>query len=86
MSQTVALPDEVASLLGADRDRKVLEAVLVQLYRDGRIGSGAVATLLGMTREAAIRWLGEQGAPYFDETAHELAEDARRAGTLGNRP
>ncbi len=82
MSQSIVLPDEVATLLGTDPSRRVLEAVLVQLYRQGHIGSEAVGRFLGLPRDRAVRWLGEQGAPYFDQSAAELDEDLRSASSL----
>ncbi len=83
MPLTVALPDDVARLLDRNADRQVLEAVLVQLYRGGKLGSGAVGRLLGMTREEAIRWLGQQGAAYFDASPAELDDDVKNARRLG---
>jgi len=47
------LPD-----LGEDPERRVLESVVLNLYREEAIPSGKVAGLLGFSRVEAGRFLG----------------------------
>lgn len=62
----VRIPDEVATLLGDDRDRATLELVLAQLVHEGRVSLGFAGERLGLDRWAAIEWYRARGHPYPD--------------------
>jgi hypothetical protein len=62
----VRIPDEVATLLGEDRDRGTLELVLAQLVHEGRVSLGFAGERLGLDRWGAIEWYRARGYPYPD--------------------
>lgn len=81
MQVIVQLPDEVAAQLGADVPRRVLEAVVLEAYREGRLTSGQVAGALGLNRWETEEFLDQHSAraPY---TLEMLQEDRRTLDRL----
>lgn len=59
------LPDEVVRLLGSPEDaaERAKEALLLQLLRQGRIGQGKVAQLLGIDRWALLDLMAKHQVP-----------------------
>jgi predicted HTH domain antitoxin len=50
--------------MGDDIDRKGLEALAIEGYREGKLSLGKLAELLGFaTTHDANRWLAERGVP-----------------------
>lgn len=81
MQLTVQLPDEVAAQLGPDAQKSVLEAVVADAYREGRLTDGQVARALGLTRWQAEEFLDKHGAR-ASYTLEMLQEDRRTLGRL----
>ncbi len=60
----VTIPDEVVRAFpneGKAADSRVIESVVVELYRDGLISAGKVAELLGLYRLDADALLARKG-------------------------
>jgi predicted HTH domain antitoxin len=69
------LPEELARQLdpsGAEVAARALEAIVVQLFHQGRISSGRAARVLGISRRDFRALLRSWDVPYFDLTAEEL--------------
>ena len=76
MQIQIALPDDVASSLEAkwgSLERKVLEMLVIEAYREGSISVGKVRELLGMsTRLEVDAFLKEKGVYlHYDEVDFE---------------
>lgn len=81
MTVTITIPDEYIGLLGpGDAPRSVLEAIVVEGYRSGRLTSKQVGHLLGFeSRWQTDRFLEERGALFELRTDDVLADaDAAR--------
>lgn len=66
--RTVELDDElVAALEGeqASPEMAAREALVMELFRRGRLGAGRAASLLGQSRVAFARRADDLGIPYF---------------------
>jgi hypothetical protein len=72
MTVHVDLPNELLEKLGQDPERKLLEAVLLQLIHDGEISVGYAGGVLNLDRMEAIAWYTSHGYDYFDQTPDEL--------------
>ena len=90
MQIQIALPDDVATSLEAkwgSLERKLLEILAIEAYRDGSISAGKVRELLGMsTRLEVDAFLKEKGVYlHYDEadleqdlsTMRRLEQDGR---------
>jgi hypothetical protein len=75
MTVQVDLPEEVLELLGQHPERRLLEAVLLQLIRDHQITVGYAGQVLGLRRDDAIKWYTSHGYDYPDLSAEDLADD-----------
>ena len=64
---TVELPDDLARLLGdgASAERRVLEATVVELFRDAKISSGRASELLGIQRQDFLDLLYRKRIPFL---------------------
>ena len=91
MQIQIALPDDVASSLEAkwgSLERKLLEILAIEAYREGSISAGKVRELLGMsTRLEVDAFLKEKGVYlHYDEADLEADrrthERLRREGKL----
>ncbi len=72
---TVRVP-EALELYGKQQlEALAQEALLVQLYWLGKIGSGFAAEALGVTRRAFLELLGHYGLSTFDENM-DVAQEA----------
>jgi predicted HTH domain antitoxin len=78
MQVTLKLPDEIAESLGQEAEvpRRVLEALVLQLYLSEDISLGRLAELLGLSRTEAESFLNHNNArlPY----TREMLEEDRR--------
>jgi predicted HTH domain antitoxin len=80
MQVNIVLPDDIAHSLETrwgNLDRKILEMVAIEVYREGSISTGKIRELLGMaTRLEADAWLQSQGVDLhysntdFDDDRH----------------
>ena len=86
MQVVVQLPDEIAKEIGTDAEiqRRVLEAVALEGYRGGRLTSGQVAELLGLSRWQAEEFLDAHGVKQA-YTLEMLEEDRRTLAQLSDR-
>lgn len=94
MEITISLPDKIAHSLESkwgNIERRLLETVVVQAYREGAISAGKVRELLGMTtRLEADAFLKDKGIHLaYDEAEFEADrqthEQLRREGKLKPR-
>lgn len=82
---TIELPSEILSLVAArkkDIPSRILEYLILELYRLGEISSGKAAQCLGMERFEFVRFASPQGIPYVDMDMDELIADVEHAGKV----
>jgi predicted HTH domain antitoxin len=84
---TITIPEEVANELGPaaeEVERRVLEAVALEGYRNGRFSIGFVGRMLGLSLWEAEEFLDRRGArhPYSEAMLHE---DRRAFGRAPSR-
>ncbi|MDP9312039.1 MAG: UPF0175 family protein [Chloroflexota bacterium] len=72
---TVRVPEALESQGKQQLEALAQEALLVQLYRQGKIGSGFAAEALGISRRAFLELLGPYGVSTFDEDM-DVAQEA----------
>jgi predicted HTH domain antitoxin len=81
----VDLDQDVIAIL-EERRRPVKEAarelIVLELYREGELSSGRAATLLGLTREAFIRFASARSIPYFQIEPDELRRELEADGAV----
>ncbi len=65
--QTVALDDDVAEILAEDGSLEAAtrEALVMELFRRGRLSVGRACDLLHLSRDAFSQRASELGIPYF---------------------
>ena len=66
--ETLTLDGDLAAILAAEHDSiqvAAREAVVMELFRRGRLSIGKACELLCLTREAFARRAAELGIPYF---------------------
>jgi predicted HTH domain antitoxin len=66
--QTVTVDDELAAILRAENgslEAAAREALVVELFRRGRLSIGKACELLSVTREAFAKRMADLGIPYF---------------------
>lgn len=92
MEITISLPDKIACYLEGkwgNLERRLLEAIVLEAYREGAISRGKVRELLGInTRLEADAFLKAKGIYFaYDEADFEADrlthEQLRREGKLG---
>jgi predicted HTH domain antitoxin len=79
---TIELPDDLARNLrdqGGDPSRRILEIVIVEQYRKGKISEGRVGELLGLNFWNTQDLLRKHEA-YLHYSAEQLREDAAAHG------
>jgi predicted HTH domain antitoxin len=89
MAITLALPEEIEEYLeshwNGDLQRKILEAIAVEAYREKTLGITRVRRLLGFEdRWETIRFLSERGVyPNYDE--EDFEKDQRTLASLDEK-
>lgn len=75
--RTVVLDDELAALLEGEKplDEATREALVIDLFRRGRISTGKACELLGLDRTAFIRRANEHNVPVYLTTEKEWEAD-----------
>lgn len=69
-------------LWGSQLDRKGLEALAIEAYRERHLSVGKLAELLGFaTSQQADQWLGERGVA-LNYSPEDYAKDCRVLGRL----
>lgn len=85
----VSLPAQVVQLIdpaGTNVSARVAEALVLELFVEGRISSGKAAELLGISKDTFRELLDERGIPYFQQTIEEVLEDAQVAASARSDP
>ena len=75
--RTVELEDELAALLEQEKplDQAAREAIVMGLFRRGRLSIGRACGLLSLDRAAFARRADELDIPYFQMTAEDWAAE-----------
>ena len=79
---TIELPSEIVPLVAARRKdvpTRILEYLILELYRLGEISSGKAGQCLGMERFEFVRFASRLGIPYVNMDRDEIIEDMERA-------
>lgn len=66
--RTVELDDDLVAALEGEQpspEAAAREALVMELFRRGRLGAGKAAALLGLSRVAFARRTADLGIPYF---------------------
>lgn len=69
------VPRDLVRILDATESElgpRLMELVVIELFREDQISSGKAANVLGLSKESFIQLLGRRGVPYFTETQEEL--------------
>ncbi len=85
----VSLPAQIVKLIdptGTQTSARVAETLVLELFQEGRISSGKVAELLGISKDAFRGLLTERSIPYFRQTYEEVLEDAQEAASARSDP
>ena len=88
---TIEIPSEILPIVAKKREdipSKVLEYLILELYRLGELSSGKAAQYLDMDRFGFIRFASRQGIPFVDMDKGELSKDfkgARKAAAKAKR-
>jgi predicted HTH domain antitoxin len=84
MNVTVPIPDALAARLGAEADlpRRILEALVLEEYRAGRLSNPELCELLGLTRYEMEGFLKAHGV-YEDFTLEDIQEQVTAMERLG---
>ena len=85
---TLELPNEIFDLLGsAEAVRtKLLEALILQLLREGEISQGRAAMLLGITRYDMLELMAQHRIPSGPQTPEEITQELEAARRLAELP
>jgi predicted HTH domain antitoxin len=75
--RTVVLDDELATLLEQEKplDQAAREALVMDLFRRGKISTGKACELLSLDRLTFARRAAELGIPYFQMTKEEWEDE-----------
>lgn len=79
---TIQIPSEILPVVAKKRKdipSKVLEYLILELYRLGELSSGKAAQYLHMGRFEFIRFASRQGIPFVDMDKDEVSEDFKQA-------
>ena len=73
------LPDEVfAQLEGRDIERRVTEALVMDLLREHQISQGKAAEVLGLSRHELFDLMAKHHVPVIDLSADELKSELQK--------
>lgn len=79
---TITIPSEILSIVAKRRrdiPSRVLEYLILELYRLGEISSGKAAQLLDMERLEFVKFASRLGIPFIDMDKEEIGEDYKHA-------
>ena len=85
MQVTVQIPDELAKILGAEGDlsRRVVEALLVEEYRSGRLTKPQLRTALNIETSHELDGFLKRHHVWIDYDEHESALEQSGLERLG---
>jgi len=74
--RTISIPDEVAEILGDEPElsRKVLEAIVLELFRSQKISAGKAAEILGLSYRSFLELLASKEIPFVVTPPREQDE------------
>jgi len=79
---TITIPSEILPIVAKkkrDVPIKVLEFLILELYRLGELSSGKAAQYLNMERFEFVRFASGRGVPFIDLDKDEISEDFKEA-------
>ena len=79
---TITIPSEILPIVAKkkrDVPIKVLEFLILELYRLGELSSGKAAQYLNMERFEFVRFASGMGVPFIDLDKDEISEDFKEA-------
>jgi predicted HTH domain antitoxin len=79
---TITIPSEILPIVAkkkGDVPIKVLEFLILELYRLGELSSGKAAQYLNMERFEFVRFASGMGIPFIDLDKDEISEDFKEA-------
>jgi predicted HTH domain antitoxin len=85
---TMTIPSEILPIVAKRRKdvpSKVLEYLILELYRLGELSSGKAAKHLGMERFEFVRFASRRGIPFFEMDKEDLSQDFRQARRVAAR-
>jgi predicted HTH domain antitoxin len=85
---TMTIPSEILPIVAKSRKdvpSKVLEYLILELYRTGELSSGKAAQYLQMERFEFVRFASRRGIPFFEMDKEELLQDYRQAHRTATR-
>ncbi len=88
---TITIPSEILPIVAkkkGDVPIKVLEFLILELYRLGELSSGKAAQYLNMERFEFVRFASGMGISFIDLDKDEISEDfkeAHRAAKKGKK-
>lgn len=85
---TINIPSEILSLIARKREdvpSRVLEYLILELYRLGELSSGKAAEYLHMERFEFIRFASRMGITFIEMDKEELYEDYRQATLVAKK-
>jgi len=85
---TMSIPSEILPIVAKRRKdvpSKVLEYLILELYRLGELSSGKAAEYLEMERFEFVRFASRRGIPFFEMDREELLQDCRQAHRIAAR-
>jgi predicted HTH domain antitoxin len=88
MSQTLTQSIEVPQLLvnawkpKKTAQKKIVEAAVLELVREGQLSSGKAAEVLGMSRRDVLDLMSERGVPLANFSPQELARQIKDTRAL----
>jgi predicted HTH domain antitoxin len=79
---TITIPSEILPIVAkkkGDVPTKVLEFLILELYRLGELSSGKAAQYLNMERFEFARFASGMGIPFIDLEKDEISDDFKEA-------
>lgn len=83
MKLTVNLPEEVVEHLGPDAERGILEAVVVQQFREGKLGKPELRRILDLATVDQLDGLLKAHGVFYDYTFEDIERDRKTLKRLG---
>ncbi len=79
---TIEIPSDILSIIARkkkDAPSRILEYLILELYRLGEMSSGKAASYLHMDRFEFVRFASRLGIPFIDMEPDDLQEDYEHA-------
>jgi predicted HTH domain antitoxin len=77
MNVQIEIPRELFDAKSRDISREILEAVAVDGFRSGQLGTGQIMRLLGFeTRDEAHKFLAAHKIPWVDYSVEDISRES----------